>query len=447
MGLNTFSTALSGMNSSTMGLNVVGNNLANLNTVGFKGSDISFSEVLGQQFNTPGGNVNHLGLGSQVQAIRALFSQGGVETSNNPLDVAIQGQGMLVVDDNGTRKYTRAGTMHLDSDGNLVSGGGLNIQGYTRDPTTGAIDRSLGIQNIQVPNTLVAPTPTTQFEIGMNLDGRQPTGSQFSTSVQLFDSFGSSHVANLSFQKEVSGTITPVTRWRFDLTIPANQLAGANPADTTSVSLLTGSTATSSPSAGALVFDGAGNMTSAYIGADPATNPPLGNLALPTSSVPALANGGTLSPVTWNLLSSTGAANVSGYASGNEVTTSSQDGSMAGTMSSLSILSDGMLSAVFNNGKTVDVGQLVLAQFRNVDGLTAQGGGLFTESSNSGPARLGAPEDDGQGRLMSGALELSNVDLATELTKIITYQRGYQASARMITTADQILQETLNIRQ
>jgi flagellar hook protein FlgE len=251
----------------------------------------------------------------------------------------------------------------------------------------------------------------------------------------------------LSFQKEVSGTTTPVTRWRFDLTIPANQLAGANPADTTSVSLLTGSTATSSPSAGALVFDGAGNMTSAYIGADPATNPPLGNLALPTSSVPALANGGTLSPVTWNLLSSTGAANVSGYASGNEVTTSSQDGSMAGTMSSLSILSDGMLSAVFNNGKTVDVGQLVLAQFRNVDGLTAQGGGLFTESSNSGPARLGAPEDDGQGRLMSGALELSNVDLATELTKIITYQRGYQASARMITTADQILQETLNIRQ
>jgi flagellar hook protein FlgE len=447
MGLNTFSTALSGMNSSTMGLNVVGNNLANLNTVGFKGSDISFSEVLGQQFNTPGGNVNHLGLGSQVQAIRALFSQGGVETSNNPLDVAIQGQGMLVVDDNGTRKYTRAGTMHLDSDGNLVSGGGLNIQGYTRDPTTGAIDRSLGIQNIQVPNTLVAPTPTTQFEIGMNLDGRQPTGSQFSTSVQLFDSFGSSHVANLSFQKEVSGTTTPVTRWRFDLTIPANQLAGANPADTTSVSLLTGSTATSSPSAGALVFDGAGNMTSAYIGADPATNPPLGNLALPTSSVPALANGGTLSPMTWNLLSSTGAANVSGYASGNEVTTSSQDGSMAGTMSSLSILSDGMLSAVFNNGKTVNVGQLVLAQFRNVDGLTAQGGGLFTESSNSGPARLGAPEDDGQGRLMSGALELSNVDLATELTKIITYQRGYQASARMITTADQILQETLNIRQ
>jgi flagellar hook-basal body protein len=113
MGLNTFSTALSGMDSSTMGLNVVGNNLANLNTVGFKGSDVLFSEVLGQQFSTPGGNVNHIGLGSQVQAIRTSSSQGGIQSSNNPLDVAIQGQGMLVVSDNGTRMYTRAGSMRL----------------------------------------------------------------------------------------------------------------------------------------------------------------------------------------------------------------------------------------------------------------------------------------------------------------------------------------------
>jgi flagellar hook protein FlgE len=447
MGLNTFSTALSGMDSSTMGLNVVGNNLANLNTTGFKGSDVLFSEVLGQQFNTPGGNVNHLGLGSQVQAIRASFSQGGIQTSNNPLDVAIQGQGMLVVDDNGTRMYTRVGGMRLDSDGNLVSSGGLNMQGYTRNAATGMIDRSLGIQNIQVPNTLVAPTPTTQFDIGLNLDGREPTGSQYSTSVQLFDSFGAAHTANLSLQKEVSGTTTPVTRWRFDLTIPANQLAGSNPADTSSISLLTGTTATASPAAGALVFDGAGNLTSAYVGADPATNPPLADLTLPTSAVPALTNGGTLSPITWNMLSASGTPIVSGYATGSEVTESSQNGSFAGTMSSLSIQSNGMLSAVFNNGKTVDVGQLVLAQFRNADALTSQGGGLFTESSNSGAARLGAPEDSGQGKLMSGALELSNVDLATELTKIITYQRSYQASAKMISTADQILQETLNIRQ
>jgi flagellar hook protein FlgE len=118
--------------------------------------------------------------------------------------------------------------MRLDADGNLVSTSGLNMQGYTRNPISGAIDRSLGIQNIQVPSTLIAPTPTTQFEVGMNLDGRQPTGTQFATSVQLFDSFGASHVANLIFKRSQRNN-TPVTRWRFDLTIPANQLAGANP--------------------------------------------------------------------------------------------------------------------------------------------------------------------------------------------------------------------------
>jgi flagellar hook protein FlgE len=128
MGLNTFYRSQGEARFSTMGLNVVGNNLSNLNTVGFKESDISFSEVLGQQFSTPGGNMNSIGMGSQVQAVRAQFSQGGVQTSNNPLDVAIQGSGMLVLNDNGTRLYTRAGNMHLDSNGNLVSGGGANVE-------------------------------------------------------------------------------------------------------------------------------------------------------------------------------------------------------------------------------------------------------------------------------------------------------------------------------
>jgi flagellar hook protein FlgE len=449
MGMNTFSTALSGLNSSTMGLNVVGNNLANLNTVGFKESDISFSEVLGQQFSTPGGNMNHIGLGSQVQAVRAQFSQGGVQSSNNPLDVAIQGSGMLVLDDNGTRMYTRAGTMHLDADGNLVSGGGLNVQGYQLDPTTGLINRSGGVSDIIVPNNLVSPTATTQFELGMNLDASAPTGSTFSTQVQVFDSNGTAHNATLSMVKDITGGATPVTRWRFDLTIPANEVAGALPTATGALSLLTGATATATPAAGALVFDGSGILTSAYLGADPATNPPLADLTVPpgTVTLPALGNGGTLSPMTWNLLSAAGTPNVSGFASTSEVTASNQNGSVAGTLSSLAIQSNGILSAVFNNGRTVDLAQIALAQFSDFNGLTPAGNGLFTESATSGTARIGAPEDSGQGKLMSGSLELSNVDLATELTKIITFQRGYQANAKMITTADQIMQETLNIRQ
>jgi flagellar hook protein FlgE len=445
MGLNTFSTALSGLDSSTMGLNVVGNNLANLNTVGFKESDISFSEVLGQQFSTPGGNMNSIGLGSQVQAVRAQFSQGGVQTSNNPLDVAIQGSGMLVLNDNGTRLYTRAGNMHLDSAGNLVSGAGANVEGYQLDPTTGLINKSGGVSDIVVPNNLVSPTATTQFDLGMNLDASAATGSTFSSTVQVFDSNGTAHNATLSMVKDITGGATPVTRWRFDLTIPANEVAGALPTAPGQISLLTGAAATASPAAGALVFDGSGVLTSAYLGADPAVNPPLANLTVPAG--PVLGNGGTLSPITWNLVSASGTPNVSGFASTSAVTSSSQNGSVAGTLSSLSIQSNGTLSAVFNNGRTVDIAQLVLAQFSDFNGLTPQGNGLFTESSASGTARLGAPEDAGQGKLMSGSLELSNVDLATELTKIITFQRGYQANAKMITTADQIMQDTLNIKQ
>src|SRR3954466_1925680 len=445
MGLNTFSTALSGLDSSTMGLNVVGNNLANLNTVGFKESDISFSEVLGQQVSTPSGNMNSIEMGSQVQAVRAQFSQGGVQTSNNPLDVAIQGSGMLVLNDNGTRLYTRAGNMHLDSNGNLVSGGGANVEGYQLDPTTGLINKSGGVSDIVVPNNLVSPTATTQFDLGMNLDASAATGSTFSTTVQVFDSNGTAHNATLSMVKDITGGATHVPRWRFDLTIPANQVAGALPTTPGQLSLLTGAAATASPAAGALVFNGNGVLTSAYLGADPAVNPPLANLTVPAG--PALGNGGTLSPITWNLVSASGTPNVSGFASTSAVTSSSQNGSVAGTLSSLSIQSNGTLSAVFNNGRTVDIAQLVLAQFSDFNGLTPQGNGLFTESSASGTARIGAPEDAGQGKLMSGSLELSNVDLATELTKIITFQRGYQANAKLITTADQIMQETLNIKQ
>jgi len=449
MGLNTFSTALSGLDSSSMGLNVVGNNLANLNTVGFKQSNVSFSEVLGQHFSTPGGNVGHIGLGSQVQSVRAEFSQGGIQTSTNPLDVAIQGQGMIVLSDKGTRLYSRAGSMHLDSTGNLVSGGGANVQGYAQNLATGLIDKSLGLKDIQVPNTLVAPTPTSLFEIGMNLDSAAPTGSTFSSNVQLFDTQGTSHMATLSMVKDISTDTVPVTRWRFDLTIPTNQTANSSPTDTTSISLLTGLTATTPPAAGALVFDGNGVMTSAYLGSDPATNPALADITVPPSTVtlPALSNGASLTPMTWQLITDAGSPNVTGYASASEVSASRQNGAASGTLLSLSILSDGTLNAVFNNGKTVNIAQLVLAQFSNVEGLTAQGGGLYTQSAVSGEARLGPPGDSGQGKLIGGALELSNVDLATELTKIITYQRGYQANARMITTADQILQETLNIKQ
>jgi flagellar hook protein FlgE len=433
MGMNTFATGLAGLNANGQGLNVVGNNLANLNTVGFKSSNISFSEVLGR-------------LGTQVSGIRNTFGQGGVQTSSNPLDVAIQGRGFLVQSDGGTRYYTRAGSLHVDGEGYLVGENNFNIQGYMRNPQTGVIDQNLGIGNIQLPTGLMAPVPTTEFELGMNLDASAPTGTQFSASVQLYDSQGTAHMATLSLQKDVAGT-PPVTLWRYDLTIPDNEVAGSSPTSTARYSLLTGAVATATPSAGALVFDNAGALISSYVGPDPGTPPALADLGVPPTGVtmPALANGAVLSPITWKLAGNTSTTGITGFSSPSEMSIVDQNGSAPGSMSNISVQPDGMLSAAFSNGLTMNVGQIVLAQFSNMEGLKAEGGGLYTENAQSGVSRVGVPGDSSLGTLMGGALEQSNVDMASELTKIITYQRGYQANAKIITVTDQIMQETLNL--
>jgi flagellar hook protein FlgE len=383
--------------------------------------------------------------------VRQVFSQGSVQTTNNALDVAIQGKGFLVVKDaSGGQSYTRAGNMHLDADGNLVSENGSKMQGYIRNATSGKIDTNLGVNSIKMPSGLDSPVTTSQFELAMNLDANAASGSQFNTNIQVYDSLGKPHIATLTLEKNISGGATPVTKWLFDVTIPRNEVAG-QAASTEKLSLITGTVQTGSPTAGTLLFDGTGKMTSAWIGTDPATPPALADLTIPASGVtlPAMASGATVSSaIKFKLLGSvTGLPNVTGFASPSEVTASSQNGAAAGSLNNLAIQSDGTISAVFSNGNTVDVAQLVLAQFSNQDGLLSQGGGFFTETTASGASFFGVPGEGGRGHVTSGALEQSNVDLATELTKIITFQRGYQANAKIITLTDQIMQETLNLRQ
>jgi flagellar hook protein FlgE len=454
MGLTTFSAGLSGLATNSQGLNVIGNNLANLNTVGFKETDISFTDVLGQTFSTPGtaqsGNTGEIGLGAQVGSVRQLFTQGSLQTTNNPLDVAIQGSGFLVVKNGGAQMYTRAGNLRIDSNGNLVSQTGANVQGYVQNPATGLVDPNLGITSIKMPSGLNNPVITSQFEIAMNLDAGAADSSQYSTSVQVYDSLGKAHTATLSLQKKIVGGATPQTKWLFDVTIPKKDTAGASATDTTQLSLITGTTAAATPSAGTLLFDSTGKLTSAWLGADPATPPPLANLTVPGSGVtlPPMSNGATLGPaITWKLIGDNGTPDITGFGSPSTVTGSTQNGAAAGSLNNLSIQPDGTVAAIFSNGKTVNVAQLVLAQFANVNGLINQGDGLFGESPASGTSFLGTPGQGGRGTLTSGALESSNVDLATELTKIITFQRGYQANAKIITVTDQIMQDALNLKQ
>ena len=454
MSLTTFSTGLSGLYTSGEALNVVGNNLANLNTPGYKSSDISFSDVLGEEFSTPGtatsGNTASIGLGAQVSSVRANFSQGSIQTTNNPLDVAIQGSGFLVVDNVNGQFYTRAGDLQLDANGNLVTQAGGNIQGYLMNPATGQIDTST-LRSIQIPSGLNNPIATSNFTVGMNLDASAPKGTTFTTAVQIYDSLGKAHTATVSLVKDVTGGSTPEPLWRFDVTIPNKEIAGVASTDTSQFSLLTGKVATTPPAAGALAFDGTGKLVSAYIGADPATLPALANLKVPPSGVtiPAMADGASFnaSGITWKLLDPTSTPTITGFADSSAVTANSQDGAASGSINSLSILPDGTISATFNTGNVSKVGQVALARFSNVGGLVDQGGNLFESSIASGTAFIGQAGQGGLGTLIGSSLEQSNVDLATELTKIITFQRGYQASAKIITATDQIMQDTINMKQ
>ncbi len=455
MGLTTFSTALSGLSTNSQGLNVVGNNLANLNSVGFKSSSISFIDVLGQTFATPGtpesGTLMSIGLGTQVGSVRQTMSQGTIQTTNNPLDVAIEGKGFLVVKNDNGQFYTRAGNMHLDANGYVVSDSGARFQGYQRNPATGKIDTTLGLGSIKIPTGVDNPLPTTMYELAMNLDANAADGAQFSTPIQVYDTLGNTHIATLTLQKQITGGATPTTKWHFDLTIPNNEIAGVPATDTQKFSLITGAVAPAgAPTAGGLLFDPSGKLTSAWIGADPATPPALADITFPGTGVtlPSMADGGKLNAgFTWKLLSAAGTPDISGFASPSEVTAGTHDGAPAGSLSNLSIGTDGIITAVYSNGRTAQIAQIVLAHFLNEAGLVSQGGGLYSDSIAAGDSSIGVPGQGGRGQLLSSSLEQSNVDLAAELTKIITYQRAYQANARMITVTDQIMQETMNLRQ
>jgi flagellar hook protein FlgE len=289
---------------------------------------------------------------------------------------------------------------------------------------------------------------TSEFDLTMNLDANAQDGAKFSKPIQIYDSVGKQHLATLSLQKHISTGATPTTSWSFDITIPNNEIAGVAADDTAQYSLVTGGVATGDPSAGTLQFDTAGKLVSASIGTSGPS--PLADLTFPAtgSSLAALADGGTLAgQFTWKVLDDDGSPLISGFASPNDVSAMHQNGSPSGSLSNLIIGSDGVVSAIFDNGTASTVAQIVLAQFTNMDGLMTQGGGMYSETVASGAGLIGVPGEGGRVSFMNSTLEQSNVDMASELTKIITFQRGYQASARMITVTDQILQETMNMKQ
>jgi flagellar hook protein FlgE len=366
-------------------------------------------------------NPMQVGLGVTTGSISPVFSQGGIENTKEPTNVAIQGNGFFVVRGPGGNAYTRAGNFTFDSAGKLVTPDGQYVQGYMQiNALTGAVVTSGAPTDITVPpGVLRAPVATTSITTQTNLDANAAVGATYSTGVQIYDSLGKAHIATIDYVK------TGASAWSYEITVPGTEATGT--AGTTAGTVRLGPI-------GAITFNGLGVMTAPVADV---------SLAGPTT----WTNGATVNAISWDLINSAGTANLSGFRAASDTSSKTQNGSAAGQIDNVSITSDGTIMATFGAGQSVAVGQLALANFNNPKGLTKLGGSRYGESQAAGIANVGVAGSGGRGSLIGSALEGSNVDIAQEFTNMIIAQRGYQANSKTITTADELMVETLSLKR
>ena len=408
--LSSLYSGVSGINAAGYTMSVLGNNIANSTTVGFKGGYTSFADILSQSLGGAGGG-GQIGRGVNLADVGTLFTQGSFENTSNGTDLAIEGAGFfMVADDTGTY-YTRAGQFIMDAEGYLVNPSGFRLQGYSADET-GTLLTTIG--DLNVAQISSAPLETENFRIVANLDGslqENDPGSIYSTTITVYDSIGSPIPLTLTFTK----TANP-GEWDWAASVPAN-------------------IGTVSAGAGTLQFNTEGLLTS------PAADPTIDITPL---------TGGAAFTVNWNIIDTTTglpSGDITGYASANDTYGLFQDGYAPGTVESVSIEQDGQIVGLFTNGQTRTIGQVLVADFVSPWGLTKMGKSLFAESMGSGQPTIGEAGTGGRGSIASNALEQSNVDMASEFVRMITTQRAYQANARVISTSDELLAELMVIKR
>ena len=413
--LTSFYSALTGLNSNALMINVVGDNLANINSTAFKGSKSFFAELVGSGADTAtNGNPVQVGLGSASVGVSPIFTQGSIQSTGRSSDVAIGGNGFLVVSTGDGIGYTRAGNLTFTKDGEMITGDGFKLVGYPA--VNGLVDTSAGLEPIIVPKgSSQPPQATTEVSVSANLDAREADNGTFSTSVQVYDSLGTPHVVSLQFTKTGNGT------WDWVASVPAVETGGAATDPPTQVGT------------GTLTFDSNGLMT--------------GPAADPTMSITGLADGAADMTLTFALRDANGNPLITNYSSASAVSFSTQDGFAASVLREISFGSDGTVTGIYESGQVRPLAQVVLATFPNLEGLLKFKGSTFVSSASSGEPSVGVPGTGGRGTLTGGALELSNVDIAQEFTNIIVAQRGYQANSRVITVTDELYQDAINMKR
>jgi flagellar hook protein FlgE len=391
-----------------------------MNTPGFKTSEVVFRDLVTQSLGAGLGETQ-VGFGTGQPLTVREFSQGALQTSAGLLDAAIQGDGFFVTQSPmGATQYTRAGNFQVDSSGNLLTDTGNMVQGWTQvDPTTGQINTNGPIGNIVVPTGgLQAPAPTTKLTADLNLNASAAADatSDFSTPVTVYDSLGNSHVLTIGFEKTAANT------WSYQVSVP-----GAD------VSAGTAGTPFNIPSAsGTLKFDTNGNLTS------PAAGSPI------SIAIPGLNDGASDMNISWDPYNN-GAPRITQFGQPSASSASGQDGSAAAQLVHVGLADGGQIVAQFSDGVQDVVGQVALASIRNPSTLIAAGNNSFQLSALTANPSIGSPGTGGRGSIVGGAVEASTVDIATEFTNLIVYQRGYEANAHVVTTADQLSQDTINL--
>ncbi|MEN5034211.1 flagellar hook protein FlgE [Pseudomonas sp. TWI929] len=438
----SFNIGLSGLYAANKALNVTGNNIANVATTGFKSSRAEFADQYSNSIRGTSAGKTVVGSGVKTAAVSQLFTPGNINGTGQALDMAIDGNGFFALNDNGSKIYTRAGAFYSDKDGYVVNSSGANLQGYAVD-ANGKIIQGV-LTNLQIDTSNLTPNPTGRVSESVNLNSSAtaPTETPFDPTktgtynytfnTDVYDSQGNAHQLNQYFVKDAASN-----SWTMYTTID-----GRNPADPTSTT----------PLANKLPFKSDGTLDTAAMTAGPVT----GGLTIAANKTFSLDNWIPAQKNAAGVWGSNGAsASASGvnldmlgttqYNAASATTAKSQDGFATGELSGLTIDENGNMFANFTNGQDKVIGQVAIANFANLQGLTPIGGTAWKESYASGVPVIGAPDTGTLGQITGGSLEDSNVDLTGELVNLIKAQSNYQANAKTISTESTIMQTIIQM--
>jgi flagellar hook protein FlgE len=445
--LRSMYSGVSGLRGYQTMIDVVGNNIANVNTIGFKAGQTVFQDLLSQTLQgaglpAEGGGTNpaQVGLGMRLAGTTTSFSQGGLQNTGRPTDMSIQGDGFFIVRRGTDQFYTRAGSFTLDGNGRLSSPQGTLVQGWTAD-NQGVINPNGPIGDILMPvGALIDPQVTKNVTVGGNLPANAVNGTVVSSAITIYDNNGAAKSLTFAFTRNTAGDLAGSQNWQLMIQSDVDPLvAGSEDLLTAPVSvqfsLATGSISVPIP-ASAPEVPAVGTLNGFVLAADLLTGPGPGNIPLGTFTAAddiAVNFGGT-TPLTQ-------------FSGVNSLAASDQDGSAPGALQTFTISQNGIITGVFSNGRTQNIAQMAIANFDNPAGLEKLEGSMYRPTANSGLAGIGEAGLAGRGTLAGGTLEMSNVDLAQEFTNLIVAQRGFQASTRVITASDEILSDLVNIRR